>query len=125
MASGDRLVQIAKANQASVIVRRQRAEIKRRIKSRDLSLAAALRLPISTIGDMAVYELLLSCPQFGHPRLAILNSYAILEGVNLFLPVVTLTERQRLWIVAGCATVARGVEGDWVREGIRAELSCA
>jgi hypothetical protein len=78
---------------------------------------------MALIGDMPVYDLLLYVPQFGPARLAILNSEAMKVGVNVCLPVVTLTERQRAWLVAACGTIARGVEGEWVGAAINYDES--
>ena len=106
------------ANQASVVARRARRGVKTDLRTGTLSLTAALRSPVALIGDLPTYELLLAVPQLSHARLAILNSYAIEARVNLCLPVVVLTERQRTWIVAACDTIARGVDGEWVGEAI-------
>src|SRR6266496_2496842 len=78
--------------------RSMRAYFKDRVRSGDLSLSAALRLEVGFIGDMPTYELLKALPYIGNPRLAILNDKAMKAGVNLFLPVVVLTERQRKWL---------------------------
>lgn len=78
--------------------RTARAELKRCLIDGDLSLSAALRTPVTVIGDMPVYELIKALPYIGNPRLALLNDKAIEARINLFLPIVVLTERQRKWL---------------------------
>jgi|SRR6266576_3165101 len=95
------------AQRQSIIARQGRAGVRRGVRSGSISLAAGLRSPVALIGDMATYELLLCVPKMGLGRLAILNQSAMAARVNLCLPVVVLTERQRLWIERACDSIVR------------------
>jgi hypothetical protein len=113
-----------KAQAQSIISKRARAAVKRDVKDGSLSLAAALRQPMERLGDMPTYELLLSVPRLSRGRLAIINDYAMIDHINLCLPVVVLTERQRDWIVAVSRQVCyAGAMPGWEERKVEARIA--
>lgn len=104
---------LAEARSLSTVARKKRAQVKSDLKSGHYTLEVALGLPAQLIGNLPVYELLKVMPGIGPTRLSSIGNRAIDAGVNLFLPVVALTTRQRAWLVRTCynVTEARRKEG--------------
>lgn len=73
------------------IVRLERARIKRRIRSRDVSIADVLESPDESLLSMPVRELLLCVPKLGPDSV---RRCLLRAGVPLLLPVGRLTDRQ-------------------------------
>lgn len=90
--------------------RQSRAALKMGLRTGTVSLEAALRPRVEDVGAMPTYELIKALPKIGNARLAILNSWAIIHRINLFLPIVVLTERQRRWLLTACYTVVKEEE---------------
>ncbi len=75
------------------------AQLKSRLRRRELTLAEVLAHPPTEAGDVLTFEVLLWAPQFGRQRLRALNPRAVRHGhVNLATPLADLTARQRQWL---------------------------
>lgn len=83
----------------AIRVRRARASIRHELKQGRILPADVLRKPPRVIWEVPTYRVLLWVPRLGPDRLALLNDDAILARVNLAMPIVTLTAREREWLV--------------------------
>lgn len=93
--AGQPLRALAAANSRRTTV----AELKRRLRRRELELCELLLDPPADVRGYLLFEVLLWAPGFGRDRLRALNARAI-HGceLNLANPVGALTARQRRWL---------------------------
>jgi hypothetical protein len=87
------------ANDASNLVRRQKAQAKRDLLAGTLTLADILHNPPACYAQVPTITILLSLPRFGPKRLANWNGEAVRRGMNLALPPAQLSTRTRDWLI--------------------------
>jgi hypothetical protein len=88
------------ANEASNLVRRQKAQIRRDLADGTLTLADLLHHPPACFDRVPTFTVLLTLPLFGPRRLADWNGEAVRRNMNLALPPAQLSTRTRDWLIA-------------------------
>ncbi len=79
--------------------RSETAELKTRLRRREITLREILEDPPEELERAMTWEVLLWAPGIGRTRLRALNIRAVREGhVNLAAPLGALTARQRSWL---------------------------
>lgn len=89
----------AEVREAGIAKRQARAALRHEVRTGMKTIAEVLTDPPRDLWEVPTYRILGWAPGVGPDRLAVLNQEAIRAEVNLLMPVIVLTSRERSWLV--------------------------
>jgi len=91
----------------------RRREIRERVRAGDLTLAELLAEPPEAVHGVRLFEPVRWQPRVGWRAIETLNRQAILNGVNLLLPVGQAGELTRRWVIENAPPFDRRTRRRW------------